>query len=134
MVETVREARCMCGQLSLACRGQPVRVSVFHCLDCQRRSGSAFAMQARLSPGAVSVAGRGKVFLRTAPSGNASEHHFCPDCGSEMWYHALPERELYAVPVGAFADPRFPQPDYSVYEERKHAWLRIEGEGIEHYD
>lgn len=111
-----------------------MRVSVCHCLDCKRRSGSAFAMQARFSPEKVSVAGTEKSWMRTAESGNSSDHHFCPECGSEIWYHALPDRSLYAVPVGAFADPAFPPPDYSVYEGRKHAWLTIEGPGTEHFD
>jgi hypothetical protein len=42
--------------------------------------------------------------------------------------------ELIAVSIGAFAEPGFPPPDYSVYEARKHAWLAISGEGIDHYD
>ena len=132
--EPVREARCFCGKLVLTCRGEPVRVSVCHCLDCKRRSGSAFATQARFAPDDVTVSGTYKSRTRTADSGNRSDHHFCPECGSEMWYHALPDRSLYAIPVGAFADPAFPPPDYSVYEERKHAWLTVDGPGIEHFD
>ncbi|MGN6496498.1 MAG: GFA family protein [Tsuneonella sp.] len=132
--EALRTAQCQCGQLSLACRGTPARVSVCHCLDCQRRSGAPFAMQARFAPDQVTVTGEAKEWRRIADSGNVSQHHFCPTCGSEMWYHARPHRELYAVPVGRFADPAFPPPGYSVYEERKHPWLRIEGEGIEHFD
>ena len=134
MSEREREARCQCGQLSVTCRGEPVRVSVCHCLDCQRRSGAPLAMQARFPPDKVTVTGGARLYRRTAESGNTSEHHFCPTCGSELWYHARPHRELYAVPVGAFADPGFPPPEYSVYETRKHPWLRIEGAGIEHFD
>jgi len=124
----------MCGLLSLATHGEPVRVSVCHCLDCQRRSGAPFAMQARFGPQQVIVSGETKVYVRTSDSGHTSEHHFCPDCGSEIWYHARPHRELYAVPVGAFADPGFPPPEYSVYEGRKHAWIRIGGASIENFD
>ena len=134
MTETTRTAACQCGQLSLTCRGEPVRVSVCHCLDCQRRSGAPFAMQARFGPEQVEVTGEFKVFTRTAESGSTSDHQFCPNCGSELWYHARSHRELYAIPVGTFADPAFPPPEYSVYEGRKHPWLSIEGPGIEHFD
>ena len=123
--DTIRTAACQCGQLRVSCRGEPVRVSVCHCLDCQRRSGAPFAMQARFSPDQVDVAGESRCWQRTADSGNTSEHHFCHTCGSEMWYHARPHRELFAIPVGAFADPGFPPPEYSVYEGRKHPWLRV---------
>ena len=40
--------------------------------------------------------------------------------------------QLSAIPTGAFADPDFPQPHYSVWEGRKHPWVEIVGEGIEH--
>jgi hypothetical protein len=31
--------------------------------------------------------------------------------------------EFLAIPVGAFADPNFPSPGVSVYEERMHQWV-----------
>jgi len=46
---------------------------------------------------------------------------------------AQDEVEVIAIPVGAFADPGFPPPVFSVYEARKHAWVRIP-ENIEHMD
>ena len=44
---TTRRAQCSCGQLAAICAGEPVRVSVCHCLECKRRSGSAFSNNAR---------------------------------------------------------------------------------------
>ena len=41
---------------------------------------------------------------------------------------------LSAIPTGAFADPDFPQPHYSVWEGRKHPWVEIVGDGIKHHD
>ena len=41
---------------------------------------------------------------------------------------------LPTIPTGAFADPDFPQTHYSVWEGRKHPWVTIKGDGIEHYD
>jgi hypothetical protein len=44
-------------------------------------------------------------------------------------HYALSGHEdVIAIPVGAFADPSFPAPSFSVYEERKHAWVHIPGE------
>ncbi|MBX7483939.1 GFA family protein [Qipengyuania qiaonensis] len=129
-----RVASCQCGRLSAACKGEPVRISVCHCLDCQKRSGSAFAAQARFPADKVTTEGEHRVWTRTAENGNTSDHHFCSVCGSEVWYVARPHRDLVAIPVGRFADPAFPAPNYSVYEARKHSWIAIVGEGIEHYD
>ncbi len=129
-----RHASCRCGQLSLICTGDPVRVSVCHCYDCQKRSGSVCAVQARFPAEAVTVSGDAKVYEHIGDSGNVANFNFCPTCGTHLWYHAQPDLTLFAVPVGTFADKDFPPPDYSVYEERKHSWLSITGENIEHYD
>ena len=54
---TVRHAECQCGQLRVDVSGEPIRVSVCHCLNCQRRSGSAFAAQARFEDKDVTITG-----------------------------------------------------------------------------
>jgi hypothetical protein len=33
---TIRTANCHCGALVLECEGEPLKVSMCHCLDCQR--------------------------------------------------------------------------------------------------
>ena len=129
-----RTASCRCGQLTAICRGEPVRVSVCHCLACQKRSGSAFAAQARWANEDVTLTGGSKEWTRTADSGNRVTYRFCPECGSTLWYTAEAMPGLTAIAVGAFGDPAFPSPEYSVYEGRKHAWVAVLGEGIDHFD
>ena len=51
-----RDAACHCGQLRLEVDGDPFAVSICNCLACQRRTGSAFGMQAGFK--ADQVAGR----------------------------------------------------------------------------
>jgi hypothetical protein len=132
--EMTRTATCRCGQLSAVCTGEPIRVSVCHCYDCQRRSGSVCAAQARFSADAVTISGDHTVYVHVGDNGTAASFHFCPTCGSTLWYHARPHQDLFAIPVGAFADRDFPAPLYSVWEARKHPWVRVEGEEIDHYD
>lgn len=130
-----RNASCRCGQLKATAAGEPVRVSVCHCLECQKRSGSAFAVQARWPADQVTISGDSREWVQTADSGNRITHHFCPECGSTVHYSIDGKFEdLIAIPVGAFADPSFPAPRFSVWEERKHAWVAILGDGLEHSD
>jgi hypothetical protein len=132
---TIRTASCRCGQLKATVTGDPVRMSVCHCLNCKKRSGSAFAAQARWPAGQVTLEGQSKPFEKTGDSGGRATFHFCPDCGSDVYYLVDGElADLIAIPLGAFDDPSFFKPDYSVYEGRKPAWLEIAGEGIEHFD
>lgn len=129
---TTHIARCRCGQLQAICEGEPVRVSVCHCLACQQRSGSAFATQARWLDEKVTTEGEHKLWERIADSGHKVSYRFCPVCGATVFYTIEGWPGLTAVPVGLFTDPDFPAPRFSVYEHRRKGWVEITGEGIEH--
>lgn len=122
---TTRLATCNCGQLKVYATGEPIRISVCHCLACQRRSGSVFAMQARFERPNVKIEGADQEWVRITDSGSRCIQHFCPECGSTVYYQLSTAPDVFAVPVGAFADPSFPEPKFSVYEERKHSWVRM---------
>jgi hypothetical protein len=127
----VREAACSCEQLRVSVEGEPLRVSVCHCLACQRRTGSAFGVQARFDAAHVTTEGRYSEYVRISDEGEARSFCFCPDCGATVFYTSPSEPDLVAVPVGAFADPSFPAPWVSVWESRQHRWVELLGE-IEH--
>ncbi len=123
---TTREASCSCGRISLRCRGEPVRISVCHCLACQKRTGSAFAAQARFPRENVEfLEGDPSPYIRVGDSGDTATFRFCGNCGSTVWYTTESQPDLVAVTLGAFADPAFPPPRFSVYEERQHAWVAL---------
>jgi hypothetical protein len=128
---TQRSAACSCGQLQARVTADPVRVSVCHCLACQRRTGSVFGAQARFAAGAVSVQGLSRTFVRVGDEGSRCSFQFCPECGATLLYTAEGLEGFVAIPVGAFADPTFPGPAVSVYEERMHPWVAMPAD-IEH--
>lgn len=119
-----RHASCSCGRLTATVSGEPLRVSICHCLACQRRTGSVFGQQARFRREDVVLDGASTEFLRVGDDGATLRFHFCPACGATVWYVADDMPESVAIPVGAFADPGFPAPTVSVYEERKHGWVQ----------
>ncbi len=126
-----REASCSCGQLSLITSGNPVRISICHCFECQKRSGSVFATQVRFPRYCIEIQGEFATYTRTADSGNQIHFQFCRKCGGTISYYLDEDPDNLAVPIGLFSDPSFPQPVYSVYEERMHHWVQLP-EGMEH--
>jgi len=110
-----------------------VRVSVCHCLNCKKRSGSAFAAHARWPHERLILSGEFSEWADVGESGNLCTFRFCPKCGGTVVFINEGMPDLTAVPIGTFAEPGFPPPSYSVYEERKHGWVTITGEGIEHF-
>ena len=121
-----REASCSCGQLRVSVSGEPVRVSICHCLACQRRTGSAFGYQARFARSGATVSGRSTEWTRDSDDGEATyTQHFCPDCGATVYYVSDEDPEHIAAPAGGFADPSFYAPQRSVWESRRHAWVGL---------
>ena len=126
-----RDAACSCEKLRLTAEGEPVRISVCHCLACQRRTGSVFGFQARFRAEKVQIEGEHREYVRIADHGEARTFSFCPECGATVFYTIESQPGLIAVPVGAFADPTFPEPRVSVWESRMHPWVGLP-EAIEH--
>jgi hypothetical protein len=56
-----------------------------------------------------------ELIRRTSDSGFAVNFHFCPNCGSTVFWEPERRPETIAVAVGSFADPTFPPPSQSVY-------------------
>ncbi len=104
-----------------------------HCLACQRRSGSAFAIQARWPADRVTIEGHAQSYVRVGDEGSAATFRFCPTCGATVYYDNDTMPGVIAVPVGAFADPTFP-PRVSVYGVRRHPWVTVPGLAIEELD
>ena len=122
-----REAACHCGQLRLEVSGEPFAVSICNCLACQRRTGSAFGMQAGFNKAQVQVEGRFDDYSRISDEADRKEHvfHFCPECGSQVFYTEPTEPDLIVVSTGSFADPSFPPPTESGYDSRRHSWIQL---------
>ena len=126
------EATCSCGALRAIAHGDPVRVSVCHCLACQRRTGSAFGAQARYHPGDVQVSGESHVWERASDEdGEGRTYHFCPTCGATVYYFFEGIDDIIVIPVGGFAEPDFVAPSRFVYSERRHSWVTLAGEPAE---
>ena len=122
---TSRTASCSCGQLQAHVTGEPVRISVCHCLACQRRSGSVFSAQARFPRSGARFVGESTEYVLIGDEGGRATFRFCPKCGATVYYTNAGDDETIAVPVGAFADPSFPAPTVSVYEERMQSWVSM---------
>jgi tetratricopeptide (TPR) repeat protein len=84
-------------------------------------------MQAGFTAEQVHVTGRYNDFSRMSDEADRKVHvfHFCPDCGSQVFYTEPTEPERIVVSVGSFADPSFPPPMESGYDSRRHHWLEL---------
>jgi hypothetical protein len=128
------DARCSCGAIALSLPGPTSLVAACHCVACQRRTGAPFGVGAFYPAEAVTISGTPKEFVRAAESGGKVRFYFCTDCGSTVYWKADNLPAMIGVAVGAIADPNFPAPIKSVFEQSKHGWVEIGGASVEHFE
>ncbi len=74
-----RQARCGCGELSLAAQGELVDVYACTCLNCQRKNGAAFTYYAVYPDEAVMISGERKVWRYSGDRKRWIDSEFRPD-------------------------------------------------------
>jgi hypothetical protein len=120
-----RVAQCHCGQLKAIASGEPDRVYVCHCISCQRRTGSVIHNGSSWQKGQVRIEGEHKVFGRPSDSGFELRFHFCPNCGTSVFWEGDRNPATCGIAVGCFADPGFSAPLSSSYEDAMHPWVGV---------
>jgi hypothetical protein len=120
-----RTARCHCGLLRVIVTGEPKFVYICHCAACQRRTGAVVHTGCSYPKDRVRIEGTSKIFEREADSGRRTRFHFCGNCGSNVFFDGDRDPTSYGITVGSFADPDFPPPTFSVFEELMHPWLDV---------
>lgn len=130
-----RVAQCNCDRLRVTVVGpDPERISLCHCHLCQRQSGNVFAVQARFPKEQVTIEGDSEVwklakdqademgYRNCVSLGGGASFHFCPECGSTVWYTADADPARIGIKIGCFTDPSFPAPKLSGFEAYMHPW------------
>jgi hypothetical protein len=120
-----KTAACACGSITVTVTAEPLMVHACSCLDCQRRSGSAFSYSAFFPQSAVTIGGDPTQWRRSSEAGRWNEASFCPTCGVTVFtrLEALPD--LVCVPVGCFTEPHFPGPAKFYWSSKRHHWLDL---------
>jgi hypothetical protein len=119
-----RIAECACGSLKVKVDAEPIIVAACSCTDCQKRTGSVFGVSAYFPKESVQiVSGISKIIVSTRDSGQKGERHFCPECGSSIFWDGEFFPDFRGVAVGCFADPSFPPPQLAVYNRSRHPWV-----------
>lgn len=96
--------RCQCGKVTYSITSKPHSLNVCHCLECQRQSGSAFALTlvvpssgVHLSPSSQQHIGH---FQRKSDSGRIRGGIFCTDCGVRVYHNNPDSQQWISIKAG----------------------------------
>ena len=127
------KASCRCGQLNVTYKGpDPDRITLCHCNSCQLRTGTMFSVQGRFPREKAKIEGEStewtfpsdsekQVTYQSCDSGGAT-YHFCPVCGTTVYWDITAAPDLIGIAIGTLTDPTFPPPKISGFESYGHPW------------
>jgi hypothetical protein len=121
----MRRAQCACGDLKAEAKPDPQFVVACHCEHCQRRTGAPFGVSAYYGKIDVVLSGESVVYERISDAGRWVKYHFCPSCGTTLYWFLELSADMIGIAAGCFADPDFPPPQLTVYMKGKHSWVEM---------
>jgi hypothetical protein len=102
----VYEGGCLCGAVRYRVVGSPLSVSICHCVNCQRNSGSAFSVNCVFPKEALTMNGAPSVYEDRGDTGEIVRRVFCGICGTPLESQSVFSSPRYAVlKAGTFDDP-----------------------------
>jgi len=119
-----RTARCSCGALQIRTQGAPIKVSACYCRACRRRTGSAFSVAVFFAAEQTEASGPASRHSRLGDSGLPVDFHFCPSCGTSLFWRPAFRPGWVGVAIGAFDDDSL-HPTQAVYEQDRLPWVTI---------
>jgi hypothetical protein len=123
----------MCGGVRFEVSAPLVSAGYCHCTRCQRRTGSAAAVSARIEPGSLTVT-RGEELIQAYDPGDGGFHKlFCSACGSALWSRHPEAGDVISIRLGAFdSDPGI-RPSYHQFVAYAAPWEPLPNDGLPRY-
>lgn len=118
--------RCACGEVSFRLTSGPMFTHCCHCLDCQRQTGSAFAINAIIETDRIEIlSGRPEAIAVPTDSGYPHDIFRCPTCKTALWSDYGRRGWMVFVRVGTLDDPTAITPDVHIYTRSRQPWVGL---------
>jgi hypothetical protein len=120
---------CVCGAVRYAIAREPLLVYTCHCTDCQRFTGSAFAIGVVVPLEAFHVTGSTTRLVPNGLTEGGRRKHLsaCPECGTRLFGEARPDRRtkrmVRSVLGGTLDDTSWLRPTIHVWTRSAQPWV-----------
>jgi hypothetical protein len=117
---------CHCGAVRYEISAYPLLLYACHCTDCQRRSGSAFALNMPVSAQAFRIVRGSPIAWRgLSPSGAEVVSWFCGDCGGRINGERPGRPGSTTVRAGTLDETSWLAPGAHIFTQSSQPWVRL---------
>ena len=124
-METKHIGRCNCGAVTYEFTGEPTLVYVCHCINCQKRSGSAFGMGLMVAVEDFNVQGELSCWERVSDTGNTNPRYSCVTCANIIYGLGDYTPGLAKVMPGTLDETQHLEPDIHIWTQSAQQWVHI---------
>lgn len=119
------EGSCFCGAVGFTGEVDPEALTICHCSDCQRMSGSAFRANVACPADKFQlVRGEPKVFVKVADSGARRAMAFCAECGTQLYASDADGPSAYSLRTGTLKQRAEFTPGKQIWLRSATPWAR----------
>jgi hypothetical protein len=120
-----REGGCGCGAVRYRLTSEPLFVHCCHCLNCQRQTGSAFAINVLIEADRVELlSGEPQPVSVPRNSGKKQKIWRCPTCQIAV-FSQYTRAQIRFVRAGTLDDPAAVAPDVHIFARSKLPWVAL---------
>ncbi len=124
---------CHCGALTYEITQAPLVIYACHCKNCQRISGSAFAISIIILTDYLKrMTGKSNRIEWVADSGNKRFGDFCADCGTRISHGSLPDGEMLVVRGGTLDDASWLSPTAHIWTKSAQKWFQFTDDDLKY--
>jgi hypothetical protein len=117
---------CSCGAIRYRITSFPLLVYTCNCTDCQRASGSAFALNMPVLTSHLHILqGEPKAWHHASPSGVQVRSRFCAECGSRLYGERAARAEIVNVRAGTLDDASWLVPSAHLFMRSAQPWVQL---------
>jgi hypothetical protein len=116
--------QCLCGAVRYRVNEEPLTFYACHCTDCQRRTGTAFALSMVVRREAIELLeGEPSGYAATLPDGRTKQGRLCAKCGTRLWGEPAKRANLAVVQPGTLEQPTGLVPVAHIWTSSAPAWM-----------
>jgi hypothetical protein len=118
------EGGCVCGAVRYRIDAPTIGARICHCRICQKSMAAPFAAQASFPASSLTRSGNTERY-RTS---QRLYRHFCPTCGTRVFFEPVDFPDRVAVPVATLDDPSAIEPEMHIWISSKLEFVRLHDE------
>lgn len=117
---------CLCGRVRYRLTDEPLTLYACHCTDCQRRTGTAFALSMVVTRSSLElVKGDPQSYAIEMPDGRPKGGRFCAACSAHLWGEPRNFPQLVVIQPGTLDDTSWLRPIGHIWTRSAQPWLSL---------